>query len=359
VPEPELAEPLTEGARILTICNACRYCEGYCAVFPAMERRSHFSPADLNYLANLCHNCAECYYACQYAPPHPFAVNVPKTLTEIRVASYRQYAWPGPAGAWLGTAAFFAGLVIWTIAERGRGAPSNAADFYAVIPHSIMAGISSVFSIMVLGLIAAGAARFWRESNERFSGLLNASVIPQAARDALSLRYLGGDGHGCTYPDEHRSTSRWLLHHATFYGFLLCFASTTIAAVYHYALGRRAPYPYFSLPVVLGTVGGIGLLIGPAGLWRLKQRQDSAMRVREQNQMDRPFIALLFLTSASGLALLALRETAAMRWLLALHLAIVLAFFVTLPYGKFVHAIYRAAALLRYALERSREEKST
>ena len=27
----------------MTICNACRYCEGYCAVFPAMEKRLTFS----------------------------------------------------------------------------------------------------------------------------------------------------------------------------------------------------------------------------------------------------------------------------------------------------------------------------
>ena len=71
----------------MNICNACRYCEGYCAVFPAMERRLTFSEADINYLANLCHNCAECYYACQYAPPHEFAVNVPKVFAEIRKRS--------------------------------------------------------------------------------------------------------------------------------------------------------------------------------------------------------------------------------------------------------------------------------
>src|ERR1700733_14831580 len=83
----------------MTICNACRYCEGYCAVFPAMEQRVTFGPDDLRYLANLCHNCAECYYACQYAPPHEFAVNVPKTLAGIRLESYQHYAWPAPLAA--------------------------------------------------------------------------------------------------------------------------------------------------------------------------------------------------------------------------------------------------------------------
>ena len=42
----------------MRICNACRYCEGLCAVFPAMEMRRNFNAADLNYLANLCHHAA-------------------------------------------------------------------------------------------------------------------------------------------------------------------------------------------------------------------------------------------------------------------------------------------------------------
>ena len=90
-------EALIEETRSnMTICNACRYCEGFCPVFPAMERRRVFTPEDLKYLANLCHNCGECYYACQYAPPHEFAVNVPQSMAKLRAESYRDYAWPGP-----------------------------------------------------------------------------------------------------------------------------------------------------------------------------------------------------------------------------------------------------------------------
>ena len=35
-----------EVARIMQICNACRYCEGFCVVFPAMTRRLEFTAAD-------------------------------------------------------------------------------------------------------------------------------------------------------------------------------------------------------------------------------------------------------------------------------------------------------------------------
>ena len=78
------ADLVKDGARQMMICNACRYCEGYCAVFPAMELRRNFTKADLTYLANLCFDCRDCYYACQYAPPHEFAINIPKLMAQVR-----------------------------------------------------------------------------------------------------------------------------------------------------------------------------------------------------------------------------------------------------------------------------------
>lgn len=134
----------------------------------------------------------------------------------------------------------------------------------------------------------------------------------------------------------------------------MCFAATLTGTIYHYVLGWKAPYPVTSLPVALGTAGGIGLLIGPAGLLWLKLRRDPVLSDPHQDGMDIGFIALLLLASLTGLALLALRDTAAMGVLLLVHLGVVLALFVTMPHGKFVHGLYRSAALVRYFLERRR-----
>src|SRR5436190_23752630 len=90
---------LLKAGHEMVVCNACRYCEAYCPVFQAMEQRVTFSPGDLIYLANLCHNCGECLYACQYAPPHAFGIDVPATLAKIRLYSYEEYSWPKPFGA--------------------------------------------------------------------------------------------------------------------------------------------------------------------------------------------------------------------------------------------------------------------
>jgi len=196
-----------------------------------------------------------------------------------------------------------------------------------------------------------GFARFFRDSGPGVK--VSARQVGRATLDVLRLRYLdGGAGDGCTYPREAPSQARRIFHHFTYYGFLFCLASTTVAAIYDNFLGLKAPYPVGAVPVLLGIAGGVGLLVGPAGLLVLKLRSDPGPNPRSRMVMDVTFLVLLFLTSATGFLLLVLRATAAMGTLLALHLGFVLGLFATLPYGKFVHAVYRFAALLRYAVEK-------
>ncbi|HUA19098.1 MAG TPA: tricarballylate utilization 4Fe-4S protein TcuB [Bryobacteraceae bacterium] len=345
-------DPHAEGARLLTICNSCRYCEGFCAVFPAMERRLHFAEADLNYLANLCHNCAECFYACQYAPPHEFAVNIPKVLAEIRAESYQKYSWPGfLRGAWTVTLL----ALVLTVAALAWIPRTHGGDFYAAVPHGVMVGFFGTMGLLVLAFWAIGLARFWNEDPSRPPFRVRA--FPDALRDIVKLSNLSSHGAGCTYPNARHSQARRMFHHFTFYGFLLCFASTSVAAAYDNFFGWKAPYDYLSVPVVLGALGGLGLIMGPLGLLALKMRRDPRITDARQDGMDILLLALLVATAVTGLALMALRATTAMSPLLAIHLAAVSALFVSLPLGKFVHGLYRSAALLRNALEqRDRDE---
>jgi citrate/tricarballylate utilization protein len=108
--------------------------------------------------------------------------------------------------------------------------------------------------------------------------------------------------------------------------------------------------------VILGTVGGFGLLVGASGLLLLKWRSDRDPAEQRMLNMDVAFLVLLFLTSFTGMALLVFRATAAMGTLLVVHLAMVAGLFITLPYGKFAHVVYRYAALMRYAIEQRRAE---
>ena len=352
----------TEVARQMQICNACRYCEGFCAVFPAMTRRLEFGAADIHYLANLCHNCGACLHACQYAPPHEFAVAVPQALAKVRADTYAQYAWPPAFGALyrkngltvaLALSAALALFLVLAVASQGSlwHAPL-AGNFYAVFPHNtLVAMFGSVFGLALLAL-GIGVARFWRDVQPA-QEVPAPGAATEAARAALTLKYLdGGHGEGCHDEDDRATHARRRWHHFTFYGFMLCLASTSVATLYHYVLGWQAPYPVTSLPVILGTLGGIGLIVGPIGLMRLNLRRPALHGDRAQRPMDHAFIVLLLLVSVTGLALLVGRETGAMALLLAIHLGTVMALFITLPYGKFAHGMYRVAALLKFAIEK-------
>jgi citrate/tricarballylate utilization protein len=356
------AERLREGERIMTVCNACRYCEAYCAVFPAMENRLTFAQGDLTYLANVCHNCGECLYACQYAPPHEFAINVPRTLAEIRLESYEEYCWPRPlASAFrrnsLATALLLAFAMIGVMVGAATARGSNlwraepAGDFYRVLPHDVMVGLFGAVGLFVAAALGIGIVRFWRDAGAERAASLPAIV--GALRDALTLKYLHGAGEDCTAAEETRTPWRRVFHHFTFYGFLLCFASTSVAALYHIGFGWYAPYSYTSVPVVLGTAGGIGLVVGPIGLMVQKRRRDPALGDRVRDHLDVSLITLLVLTSVTGLVLVALRTRPLMGTILVVHLGFVLALFLTLPYGMFVHGLYRTTALIKYRLEDS------
>lgn len=359
-------ETIETARRAAEICNACRFCDGYCVVFQVMELRRAFSNADMGYLANLCHNCRNCYYACQYAPPHEFAINLPKSFSQIRVETYEEYAWPRSLAnlfrhnGVIVSVVVALGIAITLILTIGPQAPRERFDshlgagaFYAIIPWKIMTLVASATLGLSLVSLTVSVFSFWRDTGGRVPKANNVRALWTALYDVLTLRNLSGGGHGCNDYGESFSRARRHFHHLMLYGLVLCFASTTVAAIYDHMLDWHAPYPLLSMPVVLGTVGGLGMVAGTAGLAWIKIISDPNPTARNVLVADYALLSLLLLVAVSGLLLLVFRETAAMSVFLAIHLGIVLSFFLLLPCSKFVHAGYRAAALLRAAMERS------
>jgi len=291
-------------------------------------------------------------------------VNVPRAMAEVRRRTYHDYAWPRAFGAayrrnglvlCLALAAGLALFLLLGLALTGSlWHEPLAGNFYAVFPHNLLVAMFAAVFLFAALALALGVARFWRDvaPGAPPAGQGGAAVA-EATASVLRLRYLGGGhGAGCNEVDDAFTLARRRFHHLTFYGFMLCFAATCTATVYHYLLHLPAPYPLDSAPVILGTLGGVGLLVGPAGLFWLNLRRHPLHGDPAQQPMDRGFLVLLFLTSLTGLALLAWRDTGAMGLLLAVHLGFVMAFFATMPYGKFAHGIFRSAALLKYAIEK-------
>lgn len=353
--------------RVMTICNACRYCEGHCAVFQAMELRLEFNSDDLDYLSNLCHNCGACYHNCQYAKPHEFDLNVPGAMAELREESYAQYAWPSFMGsafknnglwvtllllvlvtAFMVLGAYFTGDSFFQVHDNA---------FYGVISHNVMVAIFGTVALFVAIAMVMSIANFWKMMRLPAPWKLDWRLVAKGVKDGLTLKYLdGGNGQGCSYPSEKPSMARRYFHQMTFWGFMLCFAATSTATVMHYALALPAPYDFISLPKLFGVIGGIGLIVGPIGLMALKRQAVSDTKGKTNKGMDTSFLILLLLTSVSGLGLMILRDTSWVGVGLTIHLGIVLTLFISMPYGKFVHGFYRLIALITFVVEKERHQ---
>jgi citrate/tricarballylate utilization protein len=354
-----------EANRQLTICNACRYCEGLCPVFPALELRKAFTPDDIRYLANLCHDCRACEQACMFVAPHEFGISFPKIMSEVRMESYEHWSWPRflaksfsntPKGVLVGvgTSIIVCVAAFFTIPrDRLFAVHTEPGSFYQIVPYLAMI-VPAIFLVFYGAAIwLQGSIQFW--SNGERDPLMQKpkgiGLVMSALFDAVTARYLGGGGGGCAYPTPRPTQVRRVFHEMVVFGFLFDFISTNLAFLYQDFLHDPPPYGLTSLPVLFGTVGGIMLVIGVSGLIYLKMKSDRGQAADNAYSLDYAFLIFLGLAAATGLLTLVLRSTAAMGTILILHLATVAGLFITAPYGKFVHFVYRILAIIRYQVE--------
>jgi len=344
---------IQEARRQAEICNACRYCESYCSVFPALHRERAFADGDITQLANLCHNCRGCYYACQYTAPHEFDLNLPKALAEVRRDSWESFAWPQPVARKFHThgsaiaLALVVGLALLFVAIRSIGS-AGGIGFYAALSHNAMVAIFMPAFLFPLASIGFSLRRYWQSVGGKAIKLAH---VTSALRDVAKMKDLAaGHGDGCNFEDEDRFThARRYAHQAIMYGFFLCFASTSTGTIMHYVFDIQAPYPLWSLPKIFGVTGGILLTAGCGWMAWLKLRSERELGDAGAWGGDLGFIALLGFVGFSGLVLYVLGVTAAMPTLLAFHLGAVLSFFVLTPFTKMAHGFYRLAAMVRNA----------
>jgi citrate/tricarballylate utilization protein len=376
MPTPD--DLFAEAERQLNICNSCRYCEGYCAVFPALERRTVLETGDITQLASLCHDCRACFQACMYAPPHEFAVDPPAILTAVRQASYRHYlpspgwmrpgrlgpawlrrawlrrAWPRPAwrdgrGA-RATAAIGVGAALLALVAvtEGIGALLRHRGPYQVIPYPALLVTVALPTAWSAAVMLRAVTGYWHDTHGPLRDLANWRALATALRRAARLEYLRGGGAECPYPGDDPSPARRRLHAAVAWGFATCFAATVAAAFLQDVLGIGPPYPLLSAPVILGTAGGISMLAGCAGLMMLKQRDDPP-----PSAGDYGLIIGLGLLALTGMLTLVFRDTPAYGLILIAHLATIVICFAIAPYTRMVHAVYRFLAIVADVLEQA------
>ena len=290
----------------------------------------------------------------------------------MRGTTYSGYAWPRrlaglAAHAGVSTLALaVAGILLSLVAVATTGglarfwnADSGAGSFYRVIPYLVLAASGMAASAYIIVVMVVGSVRFWRDVGGSRSEFSDGGAWIAALRDVATLVNLKGGGSDCYQPSPlEPSGARRVLHQAVLYGFALAFVSTALAALYQDILGWEPPYPFWSAPVVTGSIGGLLMVIGCTGLLWLKAQSSikaPTLISRQMVSMDNAFIIVLDIAAITGILTLLLRGTGAMAAMLTLHLASLVALYATAPYGKFVHAVYRFQALLKNRAEQRRE----
>jgi citrate/tricarballylate utilization protein len=352
----------------LGVCNACRYCEGICAVFPAIERSPDFGPVEVAYLANLCHDCRACLDACMYSPPHEFGVDIPDLLTRARQDSYEHYIPPPrfvlpiwlPEWARLLAVFLFTGGLIAVVSAITLGLRAfvphthAAASPYIVVPYAALVVLGLAPGLWTIWVMARAALRYWRDIAGPLPRLRDMNAVIRAFREGATLKYMRGGGGGCTVSEEDDpSPWRRRAHFLASYGFFACLLSTISAAVLQDIAGERPPYSLLSVPVVLGLAGGIGMVLGSTGLIAIRHRGARKAADAPDALATYAFPLALDALSVTGILTLALRNTPAFGIVLIVHLATVLTCISFAPYSKFVHFVYRLLSLTKDALETS------
>lgn len=298
-----------------------------------------------------------------YAPPHDFAVNVPKVLSALRREDYKRYLWPehvpGVLRGWWGV---FSGAIIMSAAVVAVAAThvglsglvaTDAAPRspYDLIPYPALLVMLLVPAVFAGAEMTLAGWRFWHQTGPR-PQKLTPSAVGRAVWYAATLRYLRGGGGDCYYPkDDEPSPGRRHLHQMVAYGFGLCLVSTVAAGISQDITGVAPPYPLLSVPVITGTLGGIGLVVGCLGLLRLKMRSSTVTSFAEMTVKDYGLLVALAFLALSGLLTLLTRDTRAFGIVFLIHLAGVMLAFAAAPYSKFIHLVFRFLALVRDNLE--------
>jgi citrate/tricarballylate utilization protein len=337
------------------MCNACGYCHGYCQVFNLSRLYSSFADNDLSYLANICHDCRACLDACQYAKPHEFHIDVPDSLRDLRHHTYKLYGRPRFVADFLGRSKY-GGFVLVVVAmllsvsvlglstlPEISSIRTAAPTFYDAVSWQVMMLVGAVPAAWSLTAIARSTVSFWRDIWGQSIERPQILDLLQTLCGIFTWHHFGALSHGCQGNGLYLTFRRKYLHLGLLYGCISCFAATVVGTIYHHILGQPAPYAYTSLPVILGTVGGGAIMVGAIGLFIVGPRSSL------DRKADVSLLPSLSLVAFTGLSLLLFRESRAMTFLLTLHLGAVVGFFLSIPYGHFLHGPFRAIAMLRAA----------
>jgi quinone-modifying oxidoreductase subunit QmoC len=207
------------------------------------------------------------------------------------------------------------------------------------VPHGLLYAVFFPVAGWVTLAAGIGGARFWKkmgEGTERRGSFLTGAW-------PVLVDVLGHKSFGTC---EKISSRRWA-HLALFWGFVGAAVTSGLLVYVIYVEGAEMPLPLGHPIKILGNLSAVLLVVG--GFLLIVSRFGMHRTLIKTSAFDMFFLSVVALVIATGVIVEAARfvlpvTTAA--FLYTIHLGVVLTLFLTFPYSKFAHMLYRTLALI-------------
>lgn len=300
----------------------------------------------------LCHQCNDCTVRCpRDAKPGDAMAAIRALVVEDLGAPRVMARLVGSAGTtWpilLAVPVIFWALLVQAV--NGFAVPRTPLVYADVVPQWMIYAVFLPAGAFALVAGAVGARRAWTawgEGAPRSGSLLRGLLA--VAGDVLLHRRFATCG---------AARPRRLGHLLLLWGFLGALVTTTLLGVLIDVAGVRTPLPQLHPVKLLGNLSAILLAAGVVLL--SLHRAGNAAAAGATRAFDLFLVALVTLLVFSGLgaelARLWLPAKAALA-VYVLHLGMVLSLFLTFPFSKLAHALYRTLAMAHERLTTDRRQ---
>jgi quinone-modifying oxidoreductase subunit QmoC len=310
----------------------------------------------------LCHQCNDCSVRC------PREVNPGDMMAAVRAMAIESLSVPRFMGRLTGNiraswpALIFLPIIFWVVllgATTGFHTPENMLPlsldgrfhYEELVPHSLIYIVYTSVTLWVIGAMWFSGRKFWKligtgqERQGSFWGALTGAVFDISTHKKFS---------SC----DHGVPKRRWGHFLVMWGFIGAAVTSGILVVYLYK-----EYPPFSwipigdatypLPLDhwvkwLGNISAVALVIGGILLFVNRLKKGDKL-VGQTTAFDRFFLMTVLGVIGTGVLTEGFRfvtipvELAFGVYIL--HLGAVLTLFMTVPYSKFAHILYRTLAM--------------
>jgi quinone-modifying oxidoreductase subunit QmoC len=289
----------------------------------------------------LCHQCNDCTARCPRDARPGDAMQAIRALLVEELGAPRFMARLVGNAAWtwpilLLVPVLFLALLVRAV--NGFAVPRTPLVYSDVVPQWMIYAVflpAGAFAVLAAAVGARRAWAAWGEGAPRSGSLLRG--LGAVALDVLLHRRF----ETCSAARPRRTGHMLLL-----WGFLGALATTTLLGILIDVLGVKTPLPQLHPVKLLGNLSAILLAVGV--VWLAVNRAGNEAAAGRSRAFDVFLVALVTLLVFSGvgaeLGRLWLPPAAALA-LYVVHLGMVLSLFLTFPFSKLAHALYRTLAM--------------